>query len=271
MNAAPAGPPIRKWTWIHWTAAIAIVFLAHVALIYLFGTRQPAPAVLRTGNIPSLALADESSSDWLSLNNATLFALPDQNGFAGLMWTALPPLPFRHQDWTEPPRYLLMPTNELGAVLSDYVQTNTFAGIHFEFNLPPPLVVPAIPVESPFQTNSTLQVQGAIATRSLRNSLDLPLWPRNDVIAPSVVQVLVNAAGNVVSAVLLPPENLSDSSASPDIEANQYAVRMARGAQFAPLAPADASVEASPASHLAIGQLVFNWQTVPITTTNASQ
>ena len=79
----------------------------------------------------------------------------------------------------------------------------------------------------------------------------------------------MNAAGNVVSAVLLPPENLSDSSASQDIEANQYAVRMARGAQFAPLAPGDASVEASPASHLAIGQLVFNWQTVPVITTNA--
>jgi hypothetical protein len=268
MNAAPAGPPIRKWTWVHWTAATAIVFLAHVALIYLFSNRQPPPAP-PIRKVPSLALTDESSGDLLSLNSATLFALPDRNGFAGLMWTALPPLPFTRLDWTEPPRFLPMLTNELGAGLSDYVQTNKFAGIHFEFNLPPPLAIPAIPVESPFDTNSTLQVQGEIVARPLRNSVELPLWPRNDVIAPSVVQVLVNAAGNVVSAVLLPPENLSDSSATQDIEANQYAVRVARGAQFAPLTPTDASVEASPAAHLAIGQLVFNWQTVPVITTNA--
>jgi hypothetical protein len=216
-------------------------------------------------------MTDESSGDSFSLNNATLFALPDRSGFAGLMWTALPPLPFTRLDWTEPPRFLAMLTNELAAGLSDYVQTNTFAGVHFEFNLPPPLAIPAIPVESPFDTNSTLRVQGEIAARPLRNSPDLPLWPRNDVIAPSVVQVLVNAAGNVVSAAMLPPENFSDSSASQDIEANQYAVRAARGAQFAPLTPADASVEASPAAHLAIGQLIFNWQTVPVTITNASQ
>ena len=47
---------------------------------------------------PKLTLAGESGGDWQSLNNATLFGLPSQDGFAGLMWAALPPLPFRQQD-----------------------------------------------------------------------------------------------------------------------------------------------------------------------------
>jgi hypothetical protein len=269
-----AGSPIRKWKWTRWLTVIAIVFAAHVALIFIFGARKPIP-LPPVENPPSLTLAGQSSSDWLALNNATLFALPDRNGFAGLMWIALPPLPFRKQEWTEPPRWLAatdsLPVAELGAEFNHFVQTNRFASIHFEFNPPPPLAVPSVSMQPPFEPGSTLQIQGEIVKRSPPNSIKLPSWPYADVIAPSVVQVLVDAAGNVASAVLLPPENFSEPSAVRDADADSYGVELARSFHFAPLAPDTSDIGSNPLSRLAVGRLIFNWQTVPVTNTNESQ
>jgi hypothetical protein len=99
----------------------------------------------------------------------------------------------------------------------------------------------------------------------------LPSWPFTDVIPPSAVQVLVDAAGNVVSATLLPPENYSDTPAVRDAAADQYAVGIARASRFAPLSPDAGSVEANPVGHLTVGRLIFNWQTVTPATVGGSQ
>jgi len=84
----------------------------------------------------------------------------------------------------------------------------------------------------------------------LRAPLNLPSWPYADVLAPSVVQAVVDAAGNAVSLVLLPPGSGSD-------DADRRALELARTARFAP------------ASQLTIGRLIFHWHTVPLPDTNA--
>lgn len=266
MNTAPAGSQIPKWTWMYWLTAIAIVFAGHIALLYVFGLHKPA-APPPVKNVPSLALAAESSGDWLSLNNATLFAQPDRNGFAGPMW-AVPSLPYHPQQWNDLPNFLLLPAGELGSTFHNFVQTNHFAGVHFEFNQPPPLAVQVLPVQLPLKRTSTLQIQGEIAKRPLLKAISFPTWHFADVIAPSIVQVLVDAAGRVVSAVLLPPENVSQASVVQYPEADKTAVELARAAHFAPLKSADASVASNPLSQLTVGRLIFNWQTVPMISTN---
>jgi hypothetical protein len=75
------------------------------------------------------------------------------------------------------------------------------------------------------------------------------------VIAPSKVQVLASAAGDVVSAVLLPSDNSAEAAAHYDA-ADQRALELASTARFAP------------AKNLTIGQMIFNWRTIPVTTTN---
>jgi hypothetical protein len=269
MNTAPAGSQIPKWTWMYWLSAIAIVFAGHLALLYIFGLRKP-PAPLPVKNVPSLALATASSGDWLSLNDATLFALPDRNGFAGPMW-AVPSLPYHPQPWDDQPNFLLLPAGELGSTFHNFVQTNHFAGAHFEFNQPPPLTGPVLPARLPLERTSTLQIQGEITKRPLLNPISLPIWHYADVIAPSIVQVLVDAAGHVVSAVLLPPENFLETSATRDPEADKSAVELAHAARFAPVKSADPSIASNPLSQLTVGRLIFNWQTVPVTATNVSQ
>ncbi|HEV2329761.1 MAG TPA: hypothetical protein VGY56_13345 [Verrucomicrobiae bacterium] len=277
-----------KWSWLRWTTAVAIVFAAHVVLIFVFGARKNvAPVPVR--NAPSFALVDESAGDWLALNNATLFALPGNDGFAASMWTELPPLDIHHKPWTEEPQWL-RPSNTLQmaglfAPFNRFVETNHFARVHFEFNLPPEVSVPASPTQPPIAQLSTLRIEGALAGRSLLTPVRLPSWQDSDIDAPSIVQVLVNAAGNVVSAVLLPQEALSPGNSwepalTHNRQADQWAVQLARTLRFVPLPDEDAGQPGSANSpttqtsaslaRVAIGRLVFDWQTAPQADTNVS-
>jgi TonB family protein len=77
----------------------------------------------------------------------------------------------------------------------------------------------------------------------------LPSWPYADVLAPSVVQAVVDAPGNVVSTVLLSPSGYD--------AADQRALELARAMRF------------TPSSHLTIGRMIFNWHTVPPPAMNA--
>lgn len=278
MSADSPGPiPPRKWSWTRWAAAVAIVFLLHVVLIFVFGARKAIPpAPVR--HAPSLALVAESSGDWLALNNATLFALPGNNGFAASMWMEMPPIPIHPQGLPEEP-HLLSPSNSvqmagLVSAFSRFVQTNHFAGIHFEYNQPPEVAAPDTPTQPPIAQSSTLQIEGEIAQRHLLTPIHLPSWPDSDVDAPSIVQVLVDAAGNVVSAVLLPQEIMSQGNSwepplTRNTKADPWAVGLARNLRFSPL-PSGEAAGSNALARLAIGQLVFTWHTVSVTTTNAS-
>jgi hypothetical protein len=107
-----------------------------------------------------------------------------------------------------------------------------------------------------FTENSTLRIEGELAQRPWINPVGLTNLPYADVIVPSRVQVLVDALGDVVSAVLLPPDD-SEVAASHYDAADQRALELARAARFAP------------SSRLAIGRLIFNWRTVAPPATNS--
>jgi hypothetical protein len=280
MNADSSGPtPTRSWSWPQWTAAIAIVFVIHVVLIFIFGARKPPPP-LPVQHTPSLSLVNESPGDWLALNDTTLFALPGNNGFAASMWTELRPLNLIvKQDWTEAPHWLNISNSVQMAGLftpfESFVKTNRFAAVHFEFNLPPEIAAPATPAQPPIAQQSTLQIEGGLATRPLLNPVKLPSWQDSDVDAPSIVQVLVNAAGNVVSAALVPQEIMSQGNSwEPPLAhnsgADRWAVDLARSLRFAP-APSEQAAGSNALARLAIGQLIFNWQTVPVIHTNGPE
>lgn len=274
MTADPAGPPNRRpWSLTRWLTIIVLVIAVHVALIWVFGQRHPTVAK-PFEPAPSLTLAAESTNEWLALNDATLFALPDRNGFAGPEWIALPPLAVSRQPMTEPPQWLSeaapLPFSELGAPFDALARTNRSPFVHFEFNQPPALTVLETASLFDLETNSALRIEGPIAKRRLLTPMKLPSWPFDDVIAPSVVQVLVNGAGNVLSAVLLSPGEFGQPAGPRDPDADQRAVELAHAARFAPLARSDTRMEASPAAGLTLGQLIFNWQTVPVSTTNAA-
>jgi TonB family protein len=183
------------------------------------------------------------------LNDPTLFAQPNLAGFAGPAWLEPPHVEFHRQEWTEPPRPLPLPVTELGGTFSQFMQTNRFVASQFELKPPTKFIAPIAPVEPALAKTSTLRIEGGLTRQRLLTPISLQSWPDDDVLAPSVVQTLVDAKGNVVSVALLSSSGLD--------AANQRALELVRAARFAP----------SPG--LTIGRFVFDWHTVAPPVTNA--
>jgi TonB family protein len=234
----------QNWTRRRWLTLVTLVFAAHVGLIFLFGQKgQIVPRPLK--NVPAMKLAN-ARDELLALDDPTLFALPKQEDFAAWlkMEDAQPPS-FR---FAEPPRWLPLRPENLGAAFQQFMQTNYFAGYQLDFKPRPELSEPVLPVEPAPAQNSILQIGGELARRKLLDEINPPSLPCDDVIAPSNVQALVDAAGNVVSVVLLESSGLDT--------ADSRALGLARAARFAP------------AKNPTVGRMIFNWRTIPVTTTN---
>jgi TonB family protein len=256
MNDAPANPPALElagpkpdgegWSRQRWLTLIALVFAAHIAFIFaLGGKKQIVPRAVT--NVPTLKLANDSD-ELLALNDPTLFALPHERDFASAVWLKMPDVKQPSFRWTEPPRWLPLSAENLGGTFQQFMRTNYFAGPLLDFKPQPKLSELILPVESVFAQKSTLQIAGGLAQRQLLNEINLPSLPCNDVIAPGKVQALVDSDGNVVSVVLLESSGLD--------AADSRALEIARVLRFAP------------AKNLAVGQMIFNWHTIPMTTTN---
>ncbi len=243
LELAGPEPPGEGWSRTRWLTVIALVFAAHVAVIFLFGEKKEiVPRAV--ANVTALTLAN-NSGELLALDDPTLFALPHQRDFASAAWLKPPGVKQPSFRWTEPPRTLPLTADGLGAAFGQFMQTNFFASLPFDFKPMAALSTPTLPVEPAPAQNSALQIEGELAQRQLPSQISLTNWPYADVIAPSKVQVLVDAAGNVVSTVLLSPSGY-------DI-ADQRALELARALRF------------TPSSGLTFGRIIFNWHTVPPT------
>lgn len=242
-DESPLAKPDRPegWTFTRWFMVIALVFATQVALIFLLGDKKELVprAVL---NVPMLKLADDTG-EYLALTDPTLFVLPNPRDFASADWLKIsePELPsFR---WTEPPRWLPFSTDGLSAAFAQFMQTNSPASPTFNFRPILTLSAPTLPAELMPVQHSTMQVEDALTQRLLPSKTTLTNWPYADVLAPCVVQVLVNPVGNVVSTVLLKSCDYKP--------ADDQALELARALRF------------TPAANLTFGRIIFNWQTVP--------
>lgn len=245
MNPAPPEPsawsPVRRWL------LILLVFLAHLGLISALTDRRPLE--LRPAARAPVLQPAPADSEWLALNDPTLFALPQRRGFAGTAWLQTRPpetSPFR---WSEPLRLLPLPVTTLGATFTRFMQTNHFPALVFETKQPPEFEPPATdPLDTPTPMPSRLRVAGALAQRGLINPPGLASYRAAELLTNTVAQVLVRPDGLVFSATLL--------TSSGSKEADQRALEIARAARFEPLR--------SPASALMSGELIFAWHTEPL-------
>lgn len=256
MSREAAQEPI--WPARRWGVLITLVFATQLALILWLGRPQRVRTIQR-GPAPSLQLPAPGNSGLLAFDDPTLFALPHQEGFSGLAWltVAEPDLhPFR---WEEPPRLLALNPANLGSDFRTYMVTNQptalpeIAQPEFKFKVPEP--APSTPLVSA----STLRLSGGLAGRRLLAPPELRPWPSLDILSNSVVQVLVGADGRPISATLLKPPG------SAPTEADQYALRSATKVRF----NAVNADPLNPLAAIALGQMIFEWQTVPMPSTNA--
>lgn len=233
--------PSESWSRNRWIAIIAFIFATHIALIYLFGEKKPVIPRAVT-NVPTLQLANDAD-ELLALNDPTLFALPHQRDFAAAVWLKTPAVKPPSFRWTEPPRWLPLSADGLGAAFARLMQTNFFASYPLDFKPALMLSTPTSPVAPLLAQNSTMQIEGELAHRQLPVQVSLTNWPFADVLQPCIVQALVDAAGKVTSTVVL-------TSSGYDA-ADQRALAIARTLRF------------KPAASLTMGRITFNWHTVP--------
>jgi hypothetical protein len=242
-----------RWSRRRWWTLIVLVFAAHVGLIFALGDRKPVTPRPPAPS-PTLRLAAESD-ELLALNDPTLFALPHRKSFAGPAWLRIPDVKFQPFRWTEPPRLLALPVEKLGATFAQFMQTNLLAWFELEIKPAPELSMPVTPEVGPMiAARSTLRMADGLANRRLLNPPKLESWGASDLLTNSVVQVLVNAAGNVISSTLLA------GSGSP--KADKFSLDFARMARFEPLR--------NGAAKLSVGTMIFEWHTVPTTNAPAS-
>ncbi|HEU6449249.1 MAG TPA: hypothetical protein VFV23_12510 [Verrucomicrobiae bacterium] len=241
LNEAPL--EAVRWSKTRWFALIVFAFAAYVAFIIAAGERgQIIPRPVK--NIPRLKLV-AGENELLSLNDPTLFALPHPHDFSAPVWQQMPQAQQPSFRWSEPPRWLPLTENQLGAVFQNFVRTNFVSSIRLEFKPPPEFSRTKPPAEPVVRQRSTLRITGDLAQRSLLSDVVLPSLPGNDVLEPTKIQLLVGADGNVLSVV---PLESSGSGA-----ADQIAIKNARMARF--------TAAAAPT----IGRMIFDWHTVPLT------
>jgi len=244
-SAAPV--PGNGWSRRKIYFLVLVAFLAHLAFIFILGTKkQLRPRAV--GPIPQLQIA-EPGNELIALNDPTLFVLPHVGDYSSAIWlkTPAPERPVFH--WAEPAGFLPLPVAALGVAFNEFMRTNPVAGLPLELKPEPKFSEPDFSVEPALPQQSSLRIVGDLASRRRLNDITVPSLRVNDVIVASRVQVLVDPAGDVVSAVLLPSDEPLDAG-SRLAAAEQTALQLARRLRFAP------------APELMLGRIIFTWHTV---------
>ena len=234
-------PPAAGWSWKKIFSLTLFALAAHLAFVFLLGAKKTAAPRTPT-NVPVFRLAD-SDSELIRLTDPTLFVLPHAEDFSPSDGS-LPPPATHSFGYTEPPAFLPLNPEALGAAFQNFMQTNRFALAKLNFKPEPQLTLPPPAIAAVLPATSTWQLTGEIAGRKCLNPPALGTEMLNDVLAPSRVQVLVEQAGRVLSTVLLETSGYD--------AADQKALTLASTLQFVP------------AEKLTFGEMIFNWHTVPV-------
>jgi hypothetical protein len=199
----------------------------------------------------------------MAIWDPTLFALPHRQGFSAGAWTVNPPPETRSAPVPEPLEYLALADQPLGADFNRLVATNRFEFAPARPEPPPQLALPAFFSPPAIPAPSRVRVEGELAGRALLKPIEPPAWPHSEILANTVVQIVVDADGRMVApGVMLPPGSGSKT-------ADQMALELARKASFESVRSSGPAPAASQAGSLTWGKLVFEWQTVPEAPSNA--
>jgi hypothetical protein len=264
MNAQPAesmGWSRRRWSWI-----IAGGVMAHVGLIFWLGERaepvealSPPSPLLKMVAGPDLSQSGLRFAGW---TDPTLFALPSPDGFSGSAWLSIPPSSPPQDEWSEPPRWLPLDTNELGAVFLHFVTASKpNSSVVDEMLKMRATAADILLLYDAQMTQSVARIAGPLAQRPLVSSLAVPNPAFADVLPDTVIQVRVNLDGITESVILL------DGCGVKSVD--EQALAVAAAARFQPRSkPADSPPPDPPPPTW--GKIVFQWLTVPPAATNAT-
>jgi hypothetical protein len=252
---------------------VGFLVAAQVGLLTLLSDRTPVtprqpPPSPRFSLAPDRAI-EHYLAQHLAADDPTLLGLVNPRGFSGPAWLSVPAPTHELRAWAEPPRWLAPEVDALGAGLWRVVRVGGDVSLSGIEKPAPEFLTVELPT-APLPVHSTLHLEGDLAARPLAAPLELPDWPSSELLTNSVVQLAVNAAGEVFCATLLSVRGLKGAEQK---AADARAVTLARGARFKPLPLASPAVPPGAAvESLSWGTIVFRWHTLPLPTpaTNAT-
>lgn len=246
MTSAPVDP---AWPPGRWFSHIAGVFILQVLLILLLSDRA-AELPRRPRNPFRVALlnAPDLHQRLASLPLAadpTLFALANLREFTGLAWQRPKASAPRLPPWRDPgPFPQTQVPSGLASLPGDFLRSQPIPQRSAFSRLPHP--IGHLATHPPLlRTQSVVRLEGALSHRPLLAPLTAPPWPHPDLLTNTLVEVIVNTEGLVISTV--------SRQGSGSAGADRKALELARAARFRP----------SLHSTLEHGVLVVEWLTLP--------
>lgn len=253
MSAPDFGP---RWTRRRWVLGVALLTVFQFGLVFWtsenrFPEQHPPPSRTKT-MLDSNLLSSADSDPGAERSDPTLFALAHPRSFSRAAWLALRPFPYSMTNPPGLPEPLSIATEELVDEFGEFVQTNVFEDHGSGNGLPPVLSQPGL--STPVVVNaSVLHVAGELRSRPWVSSRPLPQQSEPILTnTPTVVRVLVNAAGLPVSAALIATCGVA--------EADRDALDFSRSMRFA--RSGRISGGWTNQLQLASGYLTFRWHGV---------
>jgi TonB family protein len=254
MNAAVDHGP--RWSRRRWCLTIFAVTLAQVAALLALSQRTPPPP-RATRSEPDIRVLDPNGSRYtgaLPGTDPTLFALINRRSFSGRGWMQFDQAEHELRDWQDEPRWLTLDARQFGADFRRLAANSGADRLAIQDKPAPRPTVP--PVASlPVRGATSWELSPELRARPLLSALELPAWMHSDVLGRTVLQLVVNAAGDVLSARVLKTCGVGAADA--------FAVQTFERARFEPLPRAD---RAAPP---ALGTAMISWITRPPETNGA--
>lgn len=248
-----------RWPVGRWWFVIGVVFCAQIAMVFWLGETS-FPKRRSPANSPLLRFAGPSTSLSVALSDPTLFALPHRQVFAGDAWMQPPLQPLPSMDWAEKPFWLSLPSGQLGQLFSILAGTN-LADSKQNLKSDTALTMPKVPLQAESPPTSRVRVAGQLAQRRLLTDFEMRAWPHGDILTNTIINLVVTADGQVLSADLVSGSGL--------FAADQDALKQANAARFNSIASSGPGRAKNPLNELTWGSLVFEWRTLPLPMTNA--
>ncbi len=192
-------------------------------------------------------LRDPEWNRWLALQDPTLFALPGTRGFSALAWRPGDEIHPPAEDSGEGSHWLAASSHWFAARISPAPPAAGFP-LRVAADKPWPEPTASAPPPVPVGDRSSLELDAALAARGLAAPLQLPSLTQSNLLSATVVEVGVDPAGGVSSAIVLRSSGLKS--------ADEQGLELAARARFKPLA---GSAAAGTASGWVWGRMVFRW------------
>lgn len=235
------------------------LFVAQIALVFVFAERSspalaPAPPPTRYLALNTPLREDQLLTAFFA-GDPSLFARPSLRGFSGRGWLSQPPEVYHPSNELETPIWLELdvsrlamtpPSPSISRVDSLFL---ALPGNGLSSLEPLPVFLPA-PV---FPTQSVFRLEGELRDRWKGPFPLLPAQLSAQLLTNSIVELAVNAAGDVLVHRLL--------ARSGSAAADDAALRAAKALRFAP----------STNGTTGWGQAIFEWHTAPETNTAAAK